>query len=241
MANVRFLPLGDTALTVEIDSRIDRAVNARVLGFDAALAKAAIPGIVEAVPTFRSLTVHYDPLTTDPTTLEAALTPLIPTTGGAREPGRSWLLPACFEPVFAHDLADVAAITGLATTAVLDRFLGRAYDVYMMGFMPGFAFMGDTDPSLALPRRREPRTKVPAGSVATAIGLAGVYPYESPGGWHLLGNTSVPLFDPRKTEPALVRPGDSVRFVPVSRTEHERIAAMARESPVPEAMLLGPS
>jgi KipI family sensor histidine kinase inhibitor len=238
VANARFLPLGDTALTVELGSAIDRAINARILAFDEAVARAAIRGVVETIPTFRSLTVHYDPLTTDPATLETALAPLIPESGGARAPGRLWRLPACFEQAFAYDLADVAKTTGLAESAVLDRFLGLAYDVYMMGFMPGFAFMGDTDPLLALKRRREPRTKVPAGSVAMAIGLAGVYPYDSPGGWHLLGNTSVPLFDPRKAEPALLRPGDRVRFVPVGMGEHERIAAMVANAPLPDAMLL---
>jgi KipI family sensor histidine kinase inhibitor len=238
MANVRYLPLGDSAVTVELGEGIDRAVNARVLAFDAAVRAARIPGVVECMPTFRSLTVHYDPLVTDPAALEAALAPLVPAGGVAPRVGRAWRIPACFEPPFSHDLASVAAATGLAPEEVLTRFTGRLYDVYMMGFMPGFAFMGDADRALVLPRRAPPRTKVPAGSVATAIGLACVYPYDSPGGWHLLGNTPVPLFDPRKAEPALLRPGDRVRFVPVPRAEHDRVAGLVAEAPLPDAMLL---
>lgn len=227
MPGYRILPLGDTALTLEFGDRIDPALQAAVSALDQAIADARaqghLHGIVETMPTFRSLTVIFDPLETD----HDRITELLNTLPGSslEQPlqGRHWLLPACYEPGFAPDLDSVAHTIDGDTKTVVRLHSGREYVVYMLGFLPGFPFMGDLPEPLRLPRRTEPRTRVPAGSVAIATGLTAIYPWESPGGWHLLGRCPVPLFDASQKVPALLQAGDRVRFEPVSAAEYARI------------------
>lgn len=227
----RFLALGDSALSIELGDARDRATSARVLAFDeavsAAVAGGRLPGVIEAVPTFRTLTIHLDPVVTTPAEVADRVRGLIPMDGAARHGGRRWRLPVCYEGDCAPDLAEVAARIDLAPADVVARHSARTYDIYMLGFLPGFGFMGDVEPVLDLPRRAEPRTRVPAGSVAIAIGLTAIYPFESPGGWHLLGRSPVLLFDLRRAEPALFAPGDTVRFAPVDRAAYDALAARA--------------
>ncbi|MGH6718355.1 MAG: 5-oxoprolinase subunit PxpB [Alphaproteobacteria bacterium] len=241
----RVLPLGDTALTIELGWARDRGTSALVLAFDErirdAMAGGRLPGVIECVPCFRSLTVHVDPLTTTPAEAAARLLPLVPREGVGHRPGRRWRLPACYDGDCAPDLADVAARTGLTPQDVIGLHTARRYDVYMLGFLPGFGFLGDVEPVLNLPRRAEPRTRVPAGSVAIAIGLTAIYPYESPGGWHLIGRSPVLLFDLRRPEPALFAPGDTVGFAPVDRSAYELLAAEARAGRLgPDALAEAP-
>ena len=240
----RALPLGDTALTIEIGATRDRETSARVLAFDErirdALAAGRLPGVIECVPCFRSLTVHLDPRTTTPAETADRLLALVPKDGAGHRPGRSWRLPVCYQGDCAPDLDDVAARIGRPPAEVVGLHTARAYDVYMLGFLPGFGFLGDVTPELDLPRRAEPRTRVPAGSVAIAIGLTAIYPYESPGGWHLIGRSPVLLFDLRRLQPALFQPGDTVRFAPVDRTEYDRLLAEARAGRLGPEALMGP-
>lgn len=237
--NHRILDAGDAALTVEFGSIIDPTLLAAVNALDAAIQRhrraGRLPGVIETMPTFRSLTVFFDPLATDRDTLIAALAPLIDTAGrDAAEDGRHWRLPVCYEGEAAADLAEVAAALDLSTDAVVALHSGCEYRVYMLGFLPGFPFMGDLPEALRLPRRTQPRLRVPAGSVAIATGLTAIYPWESPGGWHLLGICPVPLFDARRDTPALLAAGDRVRFVPVSRAECRAIeASLADGTPDP--------
>lgn len=225
----RILDCGDAAFTVEFGEAIDPALQERVRVLDAALAHAhadgALHGLIETVPTFRSLTVLYDPVRTTRHELLAAITPLIGATGAADAvPVRHWRLPACYDDEFGPDLDAVARSTGSTREAIVALHAGSEYVVYMLGFLPGFPFMGDVAPALALPRRAEPRVRVPAGSVAIATGLTAIYPWESPGGWHLLARCPVPLFDARRSAPSLLQAGDRVRFVPVERVDYEGIA-----------------
>ena len=223
------LPVGDTAVSVEFGGAIDRAINARVMAFDeavrAAMAAGALPGAIETVPTFRALMVHYDPLAADFEALARALLALVPEGPSAARTGRRWRLPVAYGGEGGPDLEDVAATTGLAADEVVRRHTAGEYFVYMMGFLPGFAFMGDVAPPLALKRRARPRTRIRPGSVGIAVGLTGVYPLESPGGWHLLGHTPVLLWDTRREPMALFRPGDTVTFAAVGQDEHDAIAA----------------
>jgi KipI family sensor histidine kinase inhibitor len=227
----RFLPLADSGLSVELADERTPAASALVLGFDravrAAMATGGLPGVIETVPTFRALMVHLDPTVTSPGETAERLRPLIPRDGVALDAGRRWRLPVCYEGDCAPDLADVAQRIGLTPGDVIRRHTARRYTIYMLGFLPGFGFMGDVEPVLDLPRRAEPRTRVPAGSVAIAIGLTAIYPFESPGGWHLLGRSPVLLFDLRRTEPALFAPGDAVTFAPVSRAAYDELATQA--------------
>jgi KipI family sensor histidine kinase inhibitor len=225
----KFLAAGDTALVVEYGEIIDPALIAAVQRLDRRLAAARLPGIVETVPSFRSLMVHYDPLATSRADLVAALEAL--GDGGSDEvtaAGRSWRLPACYEGDFAPDLADVAAATGLAAAEVTETHASNAFSVAVVGFLPGCPFLAELPAAFDLPRRTEPRTRVPAGSVAVAQKLSVIYPTESPGGWHLIGNCPVPLFDAGWEVPALLAPADTVRFRPIDAAEHARILAAAR-------------
>jgi inhibitor of KinA len=221
----RFLPCGDTALCVEFGDNIDRHVSALVLALARRLEAASLPGIVELVPTFRSLLIHYDPSVLRQTELKANLAPLLTGLEAAEGAGRLWRLPACYDASLAPDLAEVASRTRLTPHEVARRHSSVAYHVYMVGFLPGYPYMGDLPPELVLPRRENPRTKVPPGSIAIATTMTAVYTLESPGGWHLIGRTPALLWDLRRDPPAVLGAGDKVVFQPVSLTEYERLSA----------------
>jgi inhibitor of KinA len=212
---MRFLPVGDRALTIEFGDRIDRGLSREVLHLDHIIRAAAPQGVVETVPTFRALLVHYDPLVTSRADLESAITGLTGDDKDGAAPARLWRIPACYEGEFAPDLGDVAQSTGLAPAEIVALHSGVRYHVYMLGFLPGFPYMGDLPPQLALPRRANPRVRVPPGSVAIATTLTAIYPFESPGGWHLIGATPIGLFDPAGDPPALLAAGDGVEFDPI--------------------------
>ena len=226
----RMLDCGDTAFTVEFGNLISPALLAAVNALDAAILRhrddPALAGIVETVPTFRSLTVIYDPLATSREILESALARLLEESGDAAAPeGRQWRLPVCYGGEHGPDLEHVAAASGLSGEEVGALHAATEYVVYMLGFLPGFPFMGELPTPLQLPRRSEPRVRVPAGSVAIATGLTAIYPWESPGGWHLLGRCPAPLFDAGRAAPALLTAGDRVRFEPIDDETYRSIAA----------------
>lgn len=223
----RFLRSGDTALVVEFGERIDRDISARVLSLAGLIEAEAIPGVVEVVPTFRSLMVHYEPLALPHADLEGRLGPLIERIAVEERPGRRWRIPACYDAEAGPDLADVAERTGLSVAQVIERHSTTEFHVYMMGFLPGFPYMGSLPAELELPRRENPRLRVPSGSIAIAMAMSTVYSLESPGGWHLLGRTPVLMWDPRRAEPTLLAAGDKVMFAPVSRREYEAILAQS--------------
>jgi KipI family sensor histidine kinase inhibitor len=223
--NARFLAAGDTAVIVEFGDRIDRVVSDRVLRLSAQVRAANLPGVVETVPTFRSLMVHYDPLATTGANVNAALERLLDGSRGEAKPVKLWRIPACYAASHAPDLAEVAQRTGLSAAEVVRLHSGTRFHVYMIGFVPGLPYMGDLPELLALPRRADPRIRVPAGSVAIATNMTSIYPLESPGGWHLIGMTPIRLFDLRRAPPALLSPGDAVRFEPVAVAEFDAIRA----------------
>jgi KipI family sensor histidine kinase inhibitor len=236
----RFLPSGDTALVVEFGDRIDRGLSAAVIGLAERIRVAGLGGVTETVPTFRSLLVHYDPLATSAERLTEEISGLIEGTAAAPAAGRLWRIPACHDDEFAPDLAEVAATAGLTPDEAIALHGATRYHVYMIGFLPGFPYLGDLPEALQLPRRENPRVKVPAGSLAIAAGMTAVYTTESPGGWHLIGRTPVALFDARAEPPALLRPGDAVVFEPIPRAEFDRIARAVEHHDyklTPEALL----
>jgi KipI family sensor histidine kinase inhibitor len=212
---VRFLSAGDRALVVEFGDRVERELSNNVLRLDESLRASGLPGVVETVPTFRSLMVHYDPLVTTRADLERSITCLLDCRSGPRDAATLWRVPVCYEGAFAPDLAEVAQLTGVTPSELVALHSAVRYHVYMLGFLPGFPYMGDLPPQLALPRRADPRLRVPAGSVSIATTLTAIYPYESPGGWHLIGATPIRLFDPVRARPALLEPGDIVQFEPI--------------------------
>ncbi len=240
----RLLALGDGAWTVEFGERIDPELHARVLGLAAALQKARQPadefaGIVDIVPTFRSLTVHYDPLTSDGERLGEALLSLAASSGAGTQEGRQWRIPVCFDDEFAPDLADLAHTKGLSREEVIAQMSEATFQVYMIGFMPGFPYMGGLPQILEMPRLSSPRKAVPARSLAVAGAMCAVYPWESPGGWRLLGRTPVPMFSlADSAAPALLASGDRVRWQAIARPLYDEIEAAVRAGAFDRASLL---
>ncbi|MEO1678768.1 MAG: 5-oxoprolinase subunit PxpB [Pseudomonadota bacterium] len=226
----RILTLGDTAFTVEFAAGFDDAARSATARLDAAIAReravGALPSIVDVVPTFRSLTVHFEPAITPRAALEPQIAALAGEgEGGSPDGGAQWRFPVSYGGDAGPDLCDLAAHAGLTETQVIDLHAATEVSVHMLGFLPGFAFMGDIAPSLRRPRRAEPRTRVPWGSVAVADRLTAIYPWESPGGWHLIGHCPVPLFDASRAAPALLSPADRVAFVPTPEAEVAALAA----------------
>jgi len=222
--SVRFLPCGDTALAVEFGKEIDRSVSETVLALDGALARRQIDGIIETVPTFRSLMIHYEPLTLAPETLTDLVLALIAGPSADRQSRRRWRIPACYDRAYAPDLNEVAGLTGLSADEVIELHSATEFHVYMIGFLPGYPYMGDLPRQLRLPRRKEPRLRLPPGSIAIATALTAIYPVESPGGWHLIGRSPIRLFDAEWESPSLLVPGDKVRFLPISPSRFEELA-----------------
>jgi KipI family sensor histidine kinase inhibitor len=223
----KFLPAGDTALVVEFGDRVDRTSSAHVVALAEKLRSLEVPGIVELVPTFRSLMVHYDPVRLAQAELRARIAPLIGGITASEQVGRHWRLPVCYDESLGPYLADVAQRTGLSVAEVVARHSGVTHHVYMMGFLPGLPYLGGLSKEFELPRRENPRLKVPRGAVAVAMAMTVIYPLESPGGWHILGLTPVPLWDLSRDPPALLDAGDKVTFAPVSLREYEALLAKA--------------
>lgn len=228
----RLLPLGDTAWTLEFGDSIDPALHARVLGLAEALgaarasAGAPFSAIVDVIPTFRSLTVHYDPLATDGERLGQDLLHLAQSAGSTSQVGRQWVIPVCFDPEYAPDLDELAQSKGLSRDAVIALMCEASFQVYMIGFMPGFPYMGGLPTVLEMPRLASPRKAVPARSLAVAGAMCAVYPWESPGGWRLLGRTPVPMFSASEADsPSLLASGDRVRWQAIDQSRYLEIEA----------------
>jgi KipI family sensor histidine kinase inhibitor len=214
--NVRFLHSGDTALVVEFGDRVDPGLSDRVLRLSGAVRRSRTPGIIETVPTFRSLFVLYDPLMIDSANLISNIEKLLDESQRELTPAKLWRIPACYELSYAPDLPEIADRTGRSPEEIIHLHSTTRFHVYMIGFLPGHPYMGDLPDMLALPRRVDPRVRVPAGSIAIANKLSVIYPVESPGGWHLIGATPVRLFNPEAERPSLLSPGDKVQFDRVS-------------------------
>lgn len=226
MQDLRIVPAGDAALLVELPARIDPATSARVIALAESVRQHCGPAVRDLVVGYCTLTVYFDPLTLDAGRLAAELRALaanLPASLSVEGPMID--VPVCYGGEFGPDLGDVAARAGCSEQDVIALHCGRAYRVYVVGFVPGFPYMAAVDPRIAFPRRATPRTKVPAGSVAIAAGQTGIYPIETPGGWHLIGRTPVRPYDAARRDPFLLRPGDQVRFHAIDRAAFEMMAA----------------
>ena len=247
-APLRLLPLGDTAWTVEFGDRIDPALHARVLGLAGALETARssglssdFSGVVDVVPTFRSLTVYYNPLQSDGERLGQALMHLAESAGTASNQGRHWKIPVCFDDDFAPDLDDLAKTKGLTREAVIALMTEATFQVYMIGFMPGFPYMGGLPKVLEIGRLSSPRKAVPARSLAIAGEMCAVYPWQSPGGWRLIGKTPVPMFTASETaSPSLLASGDRVCWQAIDRPLYLEMEAAALAGALARSDLLLP-
>ena len=227
----RIEPLGDGALLIHCGDSIDAAINAQALAVARAVQAAALPGVFDVAPAYASVCVRYDPcawIGADAqapfdriagrlgTVVDNAFASFSPDAVGGEGWGEGEILdiPVDYGGESGPDLADVATQTGLSTEEIVARHSSAEYRVAMLGFTPGFAYLLGLPDALHMPRRATPRTRVPAGSVAIGGAQTGVYPRDTPGGWHLVGRTSLNLFDPARDPPALLTPGMRVRFVP---------------------------
>jgi len=227
---VHFTPLGDRAIHIEIGSSIDEDSHRRVRAVCARLDERPVAGMIEYVPAFASVVVHYDParvgVVADVEPPYARMVAALRATlAGVRDgvlpPSALVEIPVCYGGELGPDLEDVARRHALSPDDVVRLHAGGDYLVYMVGFMPGFAYLGGLPEQLVTPRRSEPRMRVPTGTVGIGGSQTGVYPMESPGGWNLIGRTPRRMFLPTREPPTLLRRGDRVRFRPIGLDEFE--------------------
>ena len=214
--SLKIQPLGEAAFAVTLGEAINLAASARVLALKRTILSASLPGVCEVVPAYTSLLVRFDPDRSDPKSLYDALTDLCfsaPASDSAA--GNLVEVPVVYGGMFGPDLDDVSDHAGMTPDEVARLHASGDYTVAFLGFLPGFPYLVGLDPRLACPRLASPRQTVPAGSVGIAGGQTGIYPLESPGGWRIIGRTSLKLFDPFGDKPTLLKPGDRVRFIPV--------------------------
>ena len=222
----RYLPAGESALVVECGDRIDEAIHDRVLALDEAVAAARLPGVIETVPTYRSLMIHFDPRRTSTQALAEAVKGLNPS-GSRRKTPRHWRVPACYDPPFAEDLDEVAAALGLTPELIVALHCGALYRVYMYGFAPGFTFLGGLPDALAIARRSAPRPPVQPGSLLIAGGQALIASISMPTGWYQIGRTPARVFDWRREPMGLADIGDTIQF---ERIDAAAFAAMTLDA-----------
>lgn len=222
ISKVKMFPLGEGALTVEFDNIISVESNNRVLKLADCFTKNSFVGLQEIVPAYSSLTIFYDVWTIRKNfpQFSTAFEAVKNLTGDALQnpsnfrprESRTIEIPVCFDEEFALDLDFVATSRDLSPEKVVEIFLNKNYRVFMLGFLPGFAYMGEVDERIAVPRKTSPRTKVPKGSIGIAGKQTGIYSLASPGGWQIIGRTGVELFTPEAETPTFLRAGDAVRF-----------------------------
>ncbi len=231
-ASVRYLPFGDAALLVEFGDKINLEINRKVMALNEAIQNANIQGVEELVPTYRSLLVRYDPLKTTYEQLVFRVKDLERTTSepGANKEGSEVVIPVVYGGEYGPDLGYVAESHGLTEKQVISLHFGKTYRVYMIGFVAGFPYLGEVADEITTPRLETPRLKVPTGSVGIAEKQTGIYPCEAPGGWRIIGRTPLKLFDPKLESPALLRPGDAVRFEPISENEFKLLERNQRKA-----------
>ena len=209
----RLLPLGDSSLLIQLGEGVDLAVNQRVHALAGLIEGSSIQGIIETVPAYATLVVHYDPLILSFTQLKKYLRTKIDFVEERTNQKRRLVeVPVRYGGEYGIDLESVASNLRMSAENVIRLHSETTYTVYMMGFTPGFPYMGKLDDALILPRLETPRVRVPAGTVAIAGSQTGIYSIDSPGGWHLIGWTPLKLFNPESDSPFLFAPGDEVKF-----------------------------
>ena len=220
-------PLGDAALTIDFGNVIDEAINKNVLRLFRKLQHRS-PHILDVIPVYSSLTICYDAVAlrsaqrTAFETATAMIEPLLKEEErGIEAPPRRIEIPVCYAQPFALDIDELAAQKTISVDDVIRLHTAKTYRVYMIGFLPGFAYMGSIDEHIAMPRKQQPRTVIPAGSVGIAGEQTGIYPLASPGGWNIIGRTPLKLFDVAKEDSALLRPGDDVSFYSITQDAFE--------------------
>ncbi|MGR6432977.1 5-oxoprolinase subunit PxpB [Rhizobium sp. PAMB 3174] len=222
---MRILPAGDQALTVELSDQVDDATNRRVIALAESLADRPVDGITETVPTYRSLLVCYDPAIVRASALADTLAERLAALNVEHTPSRLWTVPVFYGGAAGMDLEEMAQMKGITIDELISLHSGADYRVFMIGFAPGFAYLGGLPEVLHTPRLTTPRQHIVAGSIGIGGKQASINSLAGPSGWRFIGRTPLQLFDPQREEPALFRAGDTVRFEPVNEAEFERLEA----------------
>lgn len=216
----KFRVMGDSGLLVEYGAKIELEINQKVQALRYALQEEHVPGVTEIIPAYCSVLIAYDPLAIEIDKLKRLVTELDDCLAQINIPSPEIVtVPVCYGDEFGPDLERVATHAGLSKENVIQLHSEPSYPVYMLGFTPGFPFLGGLSEKLFTPRLDSPRTSVPAGSVGIANNQTGIYPIESPGGWQLIGRTPLRLFDPDRQVPFLLKAGDLLKFKPISVEE----------------------
>ncbi len=215
---------GDRALAVEFENMISEETNRKVYHLQDWIIQQNIKGIEETVPTFRSLLILYSPEKIRFNSLVRKLEKYRPKEGGEDiSQKKVMLIPCCYEGSFAPDLEDMSRELEISRDEIIAIHSSTDYRIYMMGFLPGFVYLGGLDKRICIPRLKIPRLWIPAGAVGIGGDQTGIYPMESPGGWRIIGSTPLDLYDPKRKEPVLCRCGEYIRFVPIERDEYTEI------------------
>lgn len=215
--DIKVMPAGDSALVVEFGNEINEAINEKVHALAKKIRQENIPGITEMIPTFRSLLVSYDMLQISYSKLSVMLSVLSRELEMNRAAHRRIVkIPCCYGARFGVDLTDMERLTGLSREEIIELHSSVDYKIYMLGFLPGFVYLGGLDKRLEVPRLDTPRVRIGKGAVGIGGNQTGIYPMDSPGGWRLIGGTPVDLYDPEREDPVLLRAGEYIRFVPIS-------------------------
>mgnify|MGYP004655606945 FL=1 len=215
--DIKVMPAGDSALVVEFGNEINEAINEKVHALAKKIRQENIPGITEMIPTFRSLLVSYDMLQISYSKLSVMLSVLSRELEMNRAAHRRIVkIPCCYGARFGADLTDMERLTGLSREEIIELHSSVDYKIYMLGFLPGFVYLGGLDKRLEVPRLDTPRVRIGKGAVGIGGNQTGIYPMDSPGGWRLIGGTPVDLYDPEREDPVLLRAGEYIRFVPIS-------------------------
>ena len=214
MSATRLVARGDSCVAVQFSETIDEAVNERCIAAAETLERRRIHGVLDVVPTYNAVTIYFDPLKIDRRSLDVELHGLVESAPPATNPTPPTVeIPVSYGGASGPDLQAVAEFAGASPSEVIRLHTGKTYRVYMLGFLPGFAYMGSVDARIAIPRLETPRMRVTAGSIGIAGAQTGIYPCDTPGGWRIIGRTSEKMFDPSRQEAFLLKAGDRVRFV----------------------------
>lgn len=225
MQNVKILTAGDSSILIQFGNAIDPDINARIAATVAIIKEQHIEGVVDIIPAFCSLLINYDPRVISYDRMRERMEKILSMEIAAdAQKKRVYEIPVCYGGTYGPDLATIAEHAGLSEQEVIDIHSSTDYLIYMLGFLPGFTYLGGLDERIHTPRLANPRIRIPAGSVGIGGSQTGIYPMDSPGGWQLMGMTPVKTYDPEREVPILVEAGEYIRFVPVDEAEYERIS-----------------